>query len=155
MGVMLSLIYRTGDLLQAPAQALVNPVNTVGVMGKGLAAQFKWAFPDNFRAYADACRVGAVRVGSMFVYTTGLHGPKWIINFPTKDHWRDYSRFEWIELGLQDLASIIQRNKIGSVAVPALGCGNGGLDWRLVKPRIESALGGLTDVTVLVFPPVI
>ncbi len=146
--------YTRGNLLEADAEALVNTVNTVGVMGKGLALMFKEAFPENRRLYEAACKRGEVRVGRMFITErSGLLGPRWIINFPTKEHWRHRSREEWIEHGLADVRRIIEEKGIRSVAVPPLGCGNGGLEWPVVRPLIESALGGLEGVEVLVYEP--
>lgn len=143
-----------GNLLQADAEALVNTVNTVGVMGKGIALQFKQAFPNNFRAYESAFRRGALQIGNMFVFDLNrLQNPKFIINFPTKKHWRDKSQIEDIRVGLQDLISTVRRLKIHSVAIPPLGCGNGGLDWSVVRPMIEKALAELPDVDVLLFEP--
>lgn len=143
-----------GNLLTAPVEALVNTVNTVGVMGKGIALMFKEAFPENFRAYARACRTGDVATGRMFVTETGkLGGPRWIINFPTKQHWRNPSQIEWIVSGLADLRRVIVELGIRSIAIPPLGCGNGGLGWRDVRPEIERALGDLDGVEVMVFEP--
>jgi O-acetyl-ADP-ribose deacetylase (regulator of RNase III) len=123
-------------------------------MGKGIALQFKQAYPDNFRAYEAACRRGEVQLGRMFVFETGLMGqPRLIINFPTKKHWRARSRLTDIKAGLADLRRVIRDYRITSVAVPALGCGNGGLDWRDVRPLITEALGDLPDVQVMVYPP--
>ena len=124
-----------GNLLAADVDALVNTVNTVGVMGKGVALQFKQAFPENYRAYERACKRGEVRIGRMFVFDMGrLTGPRYIVNFPTKKHWRSRSKLADIELGLEDLRKIIEEHSIRSIAVPALGCGNGGLDWRDCPP---------------------
>lgn len=148
------LRYTQGNLLDAKVDALVNTVNTVGVMGKGIALMFKEAFPENFRRYAAACKRGEVEVGRMFV-TDGpaLTGPRWIVNFPTKRHWRNPTRLEWIEAGLQDLRQTVTEKGITSIAVPPLGCGQGGLRWAAVRPLIESALGDLPDVEVIVFEP--
>lgn len=146
--------YIDGNLLDANTEALVNTVNCVGVMGKGIALQFKQAFPDNFRQYARACRRGDVRIGKMFVVpVVGTHGPKYIINFPTKIHWRDPSRIEFIEEGLEDLVACIQGHGIRSVAIPPLGCGNGGLEWERVRPLIEKRMSSLNDVEIYVYPP--
>ncbi len=146
--------YRKGDILTAEAEALVNTVNCVGVMGRGVALQFKEAFPDNFRTYAAACERGEVAPGRMFVFETRqLALPRYIINFPTKRHWRGRSRMEDIEAGLVDLVRQIRRLGIRSVALPPLGSGLGGLDWREVRQRIERALAGLAEVRVLVFEP--
>jgi O-acetyl-ADP-ribose deacetylase (regulator of RNase III) len=143
-----------GNLLQADAEALVNTVNTVGVMGKGIALQFKQAFPANFRAYESAVRHGDVQIGKMFVFDLNrLENPKFIINFPTKKHWRGRSRIEHIRAGLEDLISTVRRLKIRSIAIPPLGCGNGGLDWAEVRPAIETALAEIPDIDVLLFEP--
>ena len=148
------LTFRQGNLLQSPVEALVNTVNTVGVMGKGIALMFKEAFPGNFRAYEEACRRKEVRVGQMFVTENlALEGPRWLINFPTKKHWRQPSKLEWIVEGLHDLRRVIEEKKISSIAVPPLGCGNGGLDWSEVRSEIERALGSLESVDVAVFEP--
>ena len=143
-----------GNLLDAPVDALVNTVNTVGVMGKGIALQFKQAYPDNFRAYEAACRRGEVQLGRMFVVETGLlDQPRLIINFPTKKHWRARSKLSDIEAGLADLRRVISECQVTSIAVPPLGCGNGGLDWRDVRPLIAGALGDLPGVNVVIYPP--
>lgn len=146
--------YTQGNLLEARAEALVNTVNTVGVMGKGIALMFKERFARNFDLYAAACKAKQVKVGQMFVTETGeLDGPRWIINFPTKDHWRGNSRLEWVEAGLEDLKRVLLERQIRSVAIPPLGAGNGGLDWPTVKARIASALADLDDVEVTVYEP--
>jgi O-acetyl-ADP-ribose deacetylase (regulator of RNase III) len=145
--------FTEGNLLEADVEALVNTVNTVGVMGKGIALMFKEAFPDNFRMYASACQRGEVRVGEMFVTGPRTHRPRWLINFPTKEHWRNRTRVEWVKDGLADLRRIIQEKEIRSIAVPPLGCGNGGLRWEVVKPLIEAALGDLSQVDVRVYEP--
>jgi O-acetyl-ADP-ribose deacetylase (regulator of RNase III) len=148
------LNFTTGNLLEARAQALVNTVNTVGVMGKGIALMFKERFDDNYRQYASACKAGQVRTGHMFITEPAeLDGPRWIINFPTKQHWRSPSKLEWVVEGLQDLRCFLIENKVPSIAIPPLGAGNGGLDWELVKPEIERALGDLTDIDITVFEP--
>jgi O-acetyl-ADP-ribose deacetylase (regulator of RNase III) len=145
---------KQGNLLEAEADALVNTVNCVGVMGKGIALQFKKAFPDNFKAYKKACDAGQVQPGKMFVSDAGnLMKTRYIINFPTKRHWRGKSRMEDVESGLEALVADIQRLKIKSIALPPLGCGNGGLDWNAVRPRIEQAFTGLPDVEVQLFEP--
>jgi O-acetyl-ADP-ribose deacetylase (regulator of RNase III) len=146
------ITFATGNLLDAKAEALVNTVNTVGVMGKGIALMFKEAFPENFAAYAAACKRGEVAVGRMFVTRCDqLVGPHWVINFPTKQHWRQPSRIEWVVAGLEDLKRVIVENGIRSIALPPLGCGNGGLEWQDVRPVIEAALGDLRDVDVIVY----
>jgi O-acetyl-ADP-ribose deacetylase (regulator of RNase III) len=146
--------FRTGDLFADDAEALVNTVNCVGIMGRGVALQFKNAFPDNFKAYEAACNRGAVQPGRMFVFETGqLTNPRYIINFPTKRHWRGKSRIEDIEAGLVALVEEIRVRGIRSIALPPLGSGLGGLDWRDVRKRIENALVPLSDVKVTVYEP--
>ena len=145
--------FTSGDILTAPAEALVNTVNCVGVMGRGIALQFKNAYPDNFKAYAAACSRGEVQPGKMLTFETGKFAPKYIINFPTKRHWRGKSRIEDIDIGLQALAAEINKRKIKSIAIPPLGSGLGGLNWLDVRPKIEKALAHLDDVDVVVFEP--
>lgn len=144
-----------GNLLRAEVDALVNTVNTVGVMGKGIALQFKRAYPEMFRAYERAAKSGELQLGEMFVWETGvLDGPRLVINFPTKGHWRSPSRIADIENGLRDLVDVIERYQVRSIAVPPLGCGHGGLNWDEVAPLIWRALGPISDtVDVLVYPP--
>lgn len=143
-----------GDLLAADAEALVNTVNAVGIMGRGVALQFKEAFPENFAAYAQACKEGQVQPGRMFVFATGqLTNPKWIINFPTKRHWRGNSRLEDIESGLVALREEIKARSIRSIAIPPLGSGLGGLPWPAVKTRIVNALEDIPDLHVLLYEP--
>lgn len=154
MVLLAMLSFRQGNLLDADVEAVINTVNTVGVMGRGIALMFKERFPENFKAYASACKGGKVVTGEMFVTDTGeLSGPRWIINFPTKRHWRQPSKIEWIEEGLQDLVRVVREKKIRSLALPPLGCGNGGLEWEQVRPLIEEAMGQLDDVNVLAFAP--
>ena len=149
----MTIVYRNGNLLEAHVDALVNTVNTIGVMGKGIALMFKERFPANYRAYAAACRRHDVRIGAVFATRVQeLNGPRWIVNFPTKMHWRDPSRREWITSGLQDLRRFIVENDIGSIAVPPLGAGNGGLFWPDVREEIERALGDL-PIHVEVYEP--
>jgi len=148
------ITFSKGDLLQSGAEAVINTVNCVGVMGKGIALQFKQAFPRNYDAYRRACDAGEVRLGEMFVFDTGsMINPRWIINFPTKGHWKAKSRLSDIETGLEDLKRVILENGIRSIAVPPLGCGNGGLDWAEVEPVIRRALGDLDEVDVRLFAP--
>jgi O-acetyl-ADP-ribose deacetylase (regulator of RNase III) len=146
--------FTEGNLLEARVDALVNTVNTVGVMGKGIALMFKERFPENYKAYEAACKAGRIRVGEMFV-TGGveLGGPRWIINFPTKKDWRHPTKLDWVRDGLWALKSVIREKEIKSIALPPLGCGNGGLDWAVVRPLIETALGDLRDVDVIVYEP--
>ena len=146
--------FTTGDILAEDVEALVNTVNCVGVMGRGIALQFKKAYPENFHAYAEACKSGEVRPGHMFVYETGaLTNPRYIVNFPTKRHWRNNSRMDDIESGLRALANVIRERGIRSIAVPPLGSGLGGLEWREVRPCIEQALGEFGNLDVVVFEP--
>ena len=146
--------FATGNLLSADVEALVNTINCVGVMGRGIALQFKNAFPENFKAYQAACAREAVRPGTMFVFETRhLTGPKFIINFPTKRHWKGKSRMEDIDSGLAALVQEIRERGIRSIAIPALGSGLGGLNWAEVRPRIEAALGGVSDLRVVIFEP--
>jgi O-acetyl-ADP-ribose deacetylase (regulator of RNase III) len=145
---------RQGNLLTTDAEALVNTVNCVGVMGKGVALQFKQAFPDNFRQYELACREGLVRPGQMLIVPTGRDAnPRYIINFPTKRHWKGKSKLEDIRAGLGALVDDVQRLNIKSIALPPLGCGNGGLAWSDVKPLIEAASAWMPEVQVILFAP--
>jgi O-acetyl-ADP-ribose deacetylase (regulator of RNase III) len=141
-----------GDLLLTDAEALVNTVNTVGVMGKGIALQFKQAFPDNYAAYEAACKHDEVQIGKMFVFHRA-NNPRIIINFPTKRHWKGNSKIEDIKSGLKALIEVVRKERIKSIAVPPLGCGNGGLDWAEVRPLIEQAFSELPDVNVQLFYP--
>lgn len=141
-----------GNLLAAEVDALVNTVNTEGVMGKGLALQFKKAFPENFATYEKACSAGEVVPGRMHVVQR-LASPRFIINFPTKKHWRHPSKLEYVRDGLRDLTQQVQKLGITSIAIPPLGCGNGGLSWSDVKPLIVTAFEELRDVRVVLFEP--
>lgn len=124
------IILKQGNLLEDEAEALVNTVNCVGVMGKGIALQFKLAFPEVFSEYEKACRREEVQPGKMHVVSTKLlFNPKYVINFPTKRHWKNKSRMEDIEAGLVDLIKVVKELEIKSIAIPPLGCGNGGLNW--------------------------
>ena len=144
----------TGDVLQAQTEALVNTVNCVGVMGRGIALQFRKAFPENFKVYEAACARKEVRPGRMLTFETGLlTGPRYIINFPTKRHWKGRSRVEDIDSGLEALVREVRERGIKSIAVPPLGCGLGGLDWTDVRPRIMRAFESLPDVEVFLFEP--
>lgn len=143
-----------GNLLEADAEALVNTVNCVGVMGKGIALQFKQAFPANFSEYERACRQNEMQPGRMLTVSTHrLINPRFIINFPTKRHWKGKSKLDDIRIGLWALVDEARRLKLKSIALPPLGCGNGGLDWEEVKPIIESAFAELPEVRVLLFEP--
>lgn len=146
--------YTQGNLLDAQTDAVVNTVNEVGVMGKGIALMFRDAFPENNTAYAEACKRHEVNVGRMFVTENrALTGPRWIINFPTKKHWRHPSKMVWVIDGLKDLTAVIAEKGIRSIALPPLGCGNGGLDWTEVRREIESALSEMSGVDVVVYEP--
>jgi len=147
------IIEGRGNLITTEADALVNTVNTVGIMGKGVALQFKQAFPENFKEYERACRHGEVRIGQMFVTYTGMFVPRLIVNFPTKQHWRAPAQLEDVRQGLVDLISVVRREQIRSIAIPPLGCGLGGLRWEQVRPLIEQAFAELQDIQVILFAP--
>ena len=148
------ITYRTGDILSETADALVNTVNCVGVMGRGVALQFKRAFPDNFKEYAARCKRDQMRPGTVFVFETGtVVPPYYIINFPTKRHWRGKSRIEDIESGLESLVREIRSRGIRSIAIPPLGSGLGGLHWPNVRHRMEAALSVFEDVEIVIFEP--
>ena len=143
-----------GDILRADAEALVNTVNCVGVMGRGLALQFKKVFPDNFNGYREACERKELQPGKMFIYEINrLYNPRYVINFPTKRHWKGKSRIEDIEAGLQALVIEVRKRDIHSIAIPPLGCGLGGLRWTDVRTRIEEAFQDMTDVRVFLYEP--
>lgn len=144
-----------GDILKADAEALVNTVNCVGIMGRGIALQFRKAFPANFKAYKAACDTEQVQLGRMFIYDLNrLYNPRFIINFPTKCHWKEKSRIADIKLGLADLINVVKQRQIYSIAIPPLGCGLGGLNWEEVRPLIVEAFQSLPEVTVLLFEPI-
>ena len=145
--------YKVGDILTENVEALVNTVNCVGIMGRGVALQFKKAFPENFEAYAEACKREEVKPGHPFVFETGQTYPRYIINLPTKRHWRGKSRMEDIEAGLTALAEQIRARHIRSIAFPPLGSGLGGLDWSQVRLRIEATLQAFPDLKAVVFKP--
>lgn len=143
-----------GNLIASDAEAIVNTVNCVGVMGKGIALQSKKAFPQNYDAYAKACMQGEIELGKMFVFETKqMLGPKYIINFPTKQHWKDRSRYADIAIGLNALAKVIRQFNVKSIAIPPLGSGLGGLDWKRVRPMIQDALYQFSEVEVNLFEP--
>ena len=145
---------KQGNLLEEKTEALVNTVNCVGVMGRGIALQFKQAFPENFKQYKKACDAGEVQPGQVFTVPTGnLLNPRYIINFPTKRHWKGNSRLEDIKTGLKALVEEVKQLRIQSIAIPPLGCGNGGLDWAVVKPLIIDTFADLLDVKVVIFEP--
>jgi O-acetyl-ADP-ribose deacetylase (regulator of RNase III) len=146
--------YKKGNILAEDVEAVVNTVNCVGIMGRGIALQFKNSFPGNFKAYAAACKRNEVQPGRMFTYETGrLTNPRFIVNFPTKRHWKGKSRMEDVDAGLIALAEEIRTRNIRSIAIPPLGSGLGGLDWSKVRPRIEAALRGIDELRVIIFEP--
>lgn len=148
------ITYKTGNILTEDAEALVNTVNCIGVMGRGIALQFKKAFPENYKSYAKACKQNEVQPGQMFIFETGqLTNPRYIINFPTKRHWRGKSRIEDVDAGLVALAKEIRSRNIQSIAIPPLGSGLGGLNWSEVRPRIVAALQELSNLDVIIFEP--
>lgn len=151
------LEFLRGDLLKSGASALVNAVNCRGVMGKGIAWQFRCAYPQMFDAYKKACAAGEVRLGRVHIHDLGIRegAPRWIINFPTKDHWVSDSFLGDIRAGLADLVKVINRLEITSIAVPPLGCGNGGLDWEEVLPLMTNAFSTLPPhVRVEIYVPI-
>ena len=148
--------YTQGNLLDAPSDALVNTVNEDGVMGKGIALMFREAFPESARVYEQAAKRGEVRVGHVLVTQhKALFGPRWIIHFPTKRHWRYPSKLEWVRQGLQDLKRVVPEHGIRSIGLPPLGCGNGGLEWSQVRREIEAALGDLENIEITVYEPTV
>lgn len=144
----------SGDILKDDSDAIVNTVNCVGIMGRGIALQFKNAWPENFKAYKAACDREEVQPGRMFIYDTEqLAAPRYIVNFPTKRHWKGKSRMQDIDAGLEALVRDIARLGIRSIAIPPLGSGLGGLEWDEVRPRIETAMQALPDVRVRIYEP--
>jgi len=147
------ITFTQGNLLEADTEALVNTVNTVGVMGKGIALMFKERFTDNHRRYIAACKAGQVCVGKMFVTDVNeMDAPRWIVNFPTKQHWRNPSKMEWITEGLQDLRLFLLEKRVKSIAIPPLGAGNGRLNWFKVRKQMEQVLAGL-DTQIIIYEP--
>jgi len=148
------ITYKTGDIFKEETEAIVNTVNCIGAMGQGLALQFKEWFPNNFIAYKAVCKQKEILLGKMFVYETRLLiSPAYIINFPTKQHWREITQIEDIKSGLQDLVKIIVQLRIKSIALPPFGCELDGLNWDKVRACIENAFVNLTDVEVIIFKP--
>lgn len=152
---MTEFVSAKGDLLAAEAEVLVNTVNCVGVMGKGIALAFKKAYPDNFEAYAAACKANRVRPGKILVFKCppSLAGPRFIFNYPTKRHWKQKSLLSDVEAALPELVNICRSLKVASIAIPPLGCGLGGLDWTVVRPKVEKALSVLPDLKVIFYDP--
>lgn len=149
------ITYTTGDIFKANTEAIVNPVNCVGVMGKGLALEFKKRFPYNYHEYKIQCANDLLEIGEMLITGPYEKLPKYIINFPTKKDWRNPSQLEWIQEGLITLHKTITDYEIESIAIPALGVGNGGLKWSLVKPLIEYHLNDLSSVVnITVYTPI-
>lgn len=146
------IIYKQGDLFKDDAEAFVNAVNVVGVMGAGIAFQFKKRYPEMFKDYKKACEKGELTLGKMHVYEQKEGSPRFIINFPTLHHWKDQSKLADIEAGLEDLVMVIRERNIQSIAIPPLGCGAGGLEWMDVKSQIETAFKD-EDVTVHLYAP--
>lgn len=146
--------YTKGNIIQADVEALVNTVNTVGIMGKGIALAFKKAFPNNFKIYKQLCEDKKFDIGDLLITNTGLTRPKFIVNFPTKNHWRSRSKIEFIEIGMKELVKEIKERQIKSIAIPPLGCGNGGLNWNEVKTVILRELEEVgNDVEVIIYEP--
>lgn len=141
--------YTVGNIFDSDCYALVNPVNCVGVMGAGLAAQFRNRYPEMFWDYQEVCSLGLLKPGLIHSYD---ENNKLIINFPTKDHWKDKSLIQYIDSGLETLIGYVQRNKVDSIAIPPLGCGLGGLDWKVVKPKIENAANKM-NIRVVIYEP--
>ena len=143
-----------GNLLEAQVEALVNTVNTQGIMGKGVALQFKNAFPEMFKVYQKACKDGEIQIGRVHTYETKkLIGPRFIINFPTKKNWRESSKIEYIQSGLKSLVEEVRKRQIRSIALPPLGCGMGGLAWAVVFPLIKEVFAQIPEVQVFAYPP--
>lgn len=153
----MTITFKSGDMFSEPVEALVNTVNCVGVMGKGVALEFKMRWPANFRAYKKLCDAEELAPGQMFIFDTKelftSEGPRYLVNFPTKAHWRSKSKISYVEDGLDALCDEIKAQGIKSIAIPPLGCGNGGLDWADVKPLIVSKLSQIEGVDIVVFPP--
>lgn len=146
--------YVTGNILDSDSEALINTVNTDGIMGKGIALQFKKAFPANFKLYQKACKDKIVDIGKLLITKDSslASGTKFIINFPTKKSWRKPSEYSFIESGLDDLLRVTQLNNIKSIAIPPLGAGNGGLEWEKVKNIIERKLSS-SNMNILIYEP--
>ena len=145
--------FTRGDLFASGCEALVNPVNCVGVMGRGLALQFRHRFPANYEPYRHACARREVRPGRCLVFDAGAGPTRFVVNFPTKRHWRDRSRIEDVAGGLDDLAGILRRRAISSIAIPPLGCGLGGLPWPAVRSLLVDRLASCEGVSIVVFEP--
>lgn len=150
----MTVYIKSGDLLKETTDAIVNTVNCVGVMGKGIALQFKQRWPANFKQYEAASKRKEIKPGRMFIYDLGeWEKPRYIINFPTKMHWRGDSKLEYVENGLRDLVRQVKRLDIKSISLPPLGCGNGGLDWDDVRELIFAAFKDFPEIDVQLFEP--
>jgi len=148
------ITFTVGNILESQTEALVNTVNTVGIMGKGVALAFRKTFPDAMEEYLRAVRDDKIRVGEVQVVKTQYITPRYIINFPTKTHWRYPSKIEYIDTGLSDLVSKIKKHHIRSISIPPLGCGNGKLEWKAVKPLIVRHLEQISgQAEVIIFEP--
>ena len=148
------ITYRVGNILESQSEALVNTVNTVGIMGKGVALAFRKTFPEAMEEYLKAVREDKIRVGEVQIVKTQYIAPRYIINFPTKTHWRYPSKIEYIETGLSDLVLKVKHYQIRSIALPPLGCGNGKLEWKVVKPLMVKYLNQIAgDVEVIIYEP--
>jgi O-acetyl-ADP-ribose deacetylase (regulator of RNase III) len=149
----MSIAFVSGNLLDAKLDALVNPVNCVGIMGAGLALQFKWRFPENFNEYKRLCSEHKMQPGRVTAFRTSFDCPRFIINFPTKLHYKNPSKLKYIKSGLADLAICISKIGVQSIAVPPLGCGLGGLRWFDVRPIIVDSLGSIPGLACFVYEP--
>lgn len=150
------IVLRKGNLLDSDADALVNTINVVGVMGAGIAKEFRSRYPEMYRAYQGRCRHQLVKIGwiDTHIVRDATGGARFVLNFPTKKHWRDPSQLEWIDQGLRDLRYLVERlESVRSVAIPPLGCGHGGLDWNAVMPRIVETFRDLDSVRIEIYPP--
>lgn len=145
--------FRTGNILDDRSEAVINTVNCVGVMGKGLALEVKKRYYNQYMQYHQACKDGLVDIGKLYITETSLNIPRYLIHFPTKTHWRYFSKYEYIRLGLVDLIRQIKILNIHSIAIPPLGCGNGGLEWYLVLGMIVEAFNGMEHVKVTIYHP--
>ncbi|WP_338815028.1 macro domain-containing protein [Bernardetia sp. Wsw4-3y2] len=150
--------YTKGNILESNTEVIINPVNTVGVMGKGLALQFKQKFPTNYKIYKEACKNKTIDIGKLLLVSdfkneSNLERKQFIINFPTKKHWRNPSKIEYIEEGLKDLVRIIETQKFESMAIPALGCGLGGLEWEDVRFLLEKYLEKIEGIKITIYEP--
>ena len=149
------IVFTTGNILKSNAEAIVNPVNTVGVMGKGLALQFKNLFPDMYKQYYNLCRENKIKIGVVSVYKiNNLLGQKYIINFPTKKHWKEKSSIDYIYSGLHSLVDFLNTHNVESIAIPPLGCGNGGLPWDMVKQAMLEVLSGIDNTSITIYKPI-